>query len=666
MNMSYYSTNSCHYYGGGDDDDDYGYESNPFAEFGTKTSTGTGVLLSLPPVGGLPETCSCAHHLFDKLRNSIYKRSWNFVQHILTLVVNHNNTMSTRTRSPSEKSYNYFTVNGIDTEDQIDILRHILLGSESSDTFIYANVDATMSTGSTLPSPSFQDIVAMLIQALDVSSHLPATSANFHDVYFDGDAETFCPPYIVSTPEPQGTSLLIELCMDSNHFGVQQLLQALPPTVASVEVQRTDYVFVEYMEHEVLHHQQQQQQQAQQDVQIMPMAALPSSGTRGKMTTSIKEFHFFHTPLQAAWEGILYHRDEFSILPLIQNMNDLLVAPPPPIFSNGEQQQCPYSNHKDIQILWRTTLHLLEAVSGAPEENKCSSLPSSPSHSISSSPFSCPSSWNVIHTIIKIGHKAHSAVLWMALRLYGTNLLTVRDSNGNLPIHTAATSLIYYKSVRAQLHSQNKCDQPFVGQSQINDALPNSDNKRKRKHDTFCRTDEQLKLENQLRSRNDVSFRKSMNSATASLFKSNLQKDEANCLVGNRISQWDQPPILHILRSEEGRRTASIPDGKGRLPLHLLLSNHDMNHSQLEGINTFFDQNLGDDREQIPTTSNKRGYAMDSAIVVRELVNAYPNSVHCVDPTNGFYPFFTAASSKTLPLDVVYFLLSQNLDILTV
>ena len=62
----------------------------------------------------------------------------------------------------------------------------------------------------------------------------------------------------------------------------------------------------------------------------------------------------------------------------------------------------------------------------------------------------------------------------------------------------------------------------------------------------------------------------------------------------NKVPEWDQPPIIDILQ-KEGLQTASITDVKGRLPLHIVLSNHDTNHKQLHGIHTFFDNNLGAD-----------------------------------------------------------------------
>lgn len=477
-------------------------------------------------------------------------------------------------------------MNGIEPEDQIDLIRHILWDHDEYD-----------------PLP--HDIIPMLLQALDVLSYFPTIDTC--PIMKNRGSMSTCSRG--GTHECQGMSLLNDLSIDSNHSGILKLINALPPGIVSIEAQRTDYVYVEYTEQL----QKQHQEQRNSDNDQLFFAPSPSS-----MVTIIKEFNLFHTPFQSAWEGTLYHCDECLHLNSINNINDLLLP-----------------QNESIENLWKTTLHLIQAVTSASYGPSSSSL--SLSHS-SSSPFS---SFNLLHAIAKIGHKAHSAVLWFAIRLY-KNLLTIKDSNGNLPIHIASSNFIYYKSVRSQLEkkkeeissSHQKPESCLSDDDMIDDTLT-----------TITAEDQAFKMK-------------------SSIYNNTLNNTKDR--IDYHIPQWDQPPILNLLQ-EEGRQTASIPDAQGRLPLHILLSNHDTNQAQLDDIDSFFQQNLrGREYDEVTQVrmSNRNGYAMDTSIVVRELVGAYPYSIHCVDPTNGLHPFFQAATSKTVPLDVVNFLLTENLDLI--
>ena len=298
-----------------------------------------------------------ARQSFHQLKKVIYNSQglWKDVRHILTFVIRTNarvrsngtgttstsktNTnCSTSSNSKSgggviySESFNYFTMNDIHAEDQIDLIRHILWKHHHNDQH----------------DPTPRDILPMLLQSLDISSVLPILDMHMKSGSNSsgGDSTT-----IAATTNSismscfyncQGASLFTELGMDSNHVGLNQLLDALQKVllqlqpqlqsssiqemniaaiVIATEARNIDYVPVDYMEQFYL----------QSDE-----AEVTAGAERTRKTTFVEEFHLFHTPMQAAWESTLYHRDEYMVLDSIQNDNDFLLLPP--LLSSSQQK----------------------------------------------------------------------------------------------------------------------------------------------------------------------------------------------------------------------------------------------------------------------------------------------------------------------------------------
>lgn len=336
----------------------------------------------------------------------------------------------------------------------------------------------------------------------------------------------------------------------------------------------------------------------------------------------VKEFHCYQTPFQAAWEGLLYDVDECHLLDSIQEMQHVQQIYTSTYPQQQQLQQLQNSaslvdakyqeSIQNIQNIWQTTFCLLEASNCIPFKTETNTQYNN----------------TVLHTIAKTAHHAHSAIIWFGIHLNPT-FLTYKDSNGDLPIHILASNSIYYKSLRSQEIDFNK-----RRNSGKNDRSTSITTTQDGHHGMVCDNEEEM-------------------------------------------LHWDEPPIIQVLQTVEGRESASICDADGRLPLHRLLTNHESNHVKLDKIQGFFQSkelgyhhyDNGDNEDDVMMNndrldSNHLGYAMDTARVVRELVYAYPYALNCVDPTNGFIPFLKAASTKSIPLDVVYFLLSENLDIL--
>ena len=532
-----------------------------------------------------------ARNAFEHLREAIDYQAWDQVRHLgyELLQIHHRQHQQ---QVLVLKNYDLFTRNRIDVEDQLDIIRHLLstMGVQQDDQEV------------SVPN----DILPMLFECLDVSSYLPflfSTSTDtssrtmepmcrngfysacnnhyhHHDLrknhfincssnknsshnYSNSTSLIFPSSFTMSSSSSsfssksfpnmgyKGTSLLNELCIDGNCTGLQTILNALPNHVASNEVQRADSMFTEYMVQE-------------REISNANNIASPIT------TTSMYEFQLFHSPFQALWEGILFHKDEYQIF------NSIRLGQ----MGNDDVKH----QLTNIERIWNMTQVLLQQVN---RSTIC----------IDNNNINKES--NMIHTIVHLGHKVHSAVLWLALQLQqqqpkqqDTRLDLIKDSHGNLPIHIAAMNLIYYKSIPSQQQSTT----------------------------TMC-------------------------------------------------SEWDLPPVVHLLTTST--TTASMTDAMGRLPLHIVLSNHNENQKRMDDIGSVFDHHYDEGEQEedhddsTSLSSNRNGYAMDTLMVVQELIKANPYSPKCMDPITGLYPFFTAITSESVSLDIAYLLLTQNLDVLS-
>ena len=95
--------------------------------------------------------------------------------------------------------------------------------------------------------------------------------------------------------------------MVSNYNGVNQLLHSFLSNTTSLEVQKVDYVCVEYME-QVKFNQSSSGSNYCHHI-TSTVTRLTSNPTTEKLTTTITELDLFYTPFQATWEGFLYHHD---------------------------------------------------------------------------------------------------------------------------------------------------------------------------------------------------------------------------------------------------------------------------------------------------------------------------------------------------------------------
>jgi hypothetical protein len=174
------------------------------------------------------------------------------------------------------------------------------------------------------------------------------------------------------------SSLVHNLCMEHKHQALKLLLRNLDPCVASREASRCTSLSVDFVED-----------------------ACGFSVYRDAL--------FYHSPLQAAWEGFLF--DHSSCLD-----HDL-------------------TEKEEWDDLWKTTVYILLAFDRQPIDYN---------HVFSGK-------WNIIHAIARYGHRAPSVVMSCALKLYPEYTMCY-DAVGNLPLHMAVSRCqIDYRSLRYEL-----------------------------------------------------------------------------------------------------------------------------------------------------------------------------------------------------------------------
>lgn len=268
----------------------------------------------------------------------------------------------------------------------------------------------------------------------------------------------------------------------------------------------------------------------------------------------------FRTPMHAAWDGILFRCNIQEIFTKVQAPCDL----------NDEWMH-----------LWKTSVYLLLAFDGKPLDL-----------SLSESTF-----WNILHVIIRYGHRAHAAVMWTCLRLY-PHLASLFDRNGDLSLHIACKQQLFNRCMPA---NKNHLGRTVSSTSTKDDAF------------------------------------------SLSSFNPAPKLDELNEIQLEETRQWEQSTISMLLECYPF--AASVTNREGRLPLHLLLMNNEDNKALLH-----LSEGGGNNGMQI----------MESLPDVKAMIEANPRALDSIDPVSGLHPFMLAAVSNTIPLDIVYFLLSES------
>lgn len=196
------------------------------------------------------------------------------------------------------------------------------------------------------------------------------------------------------------SSLLHNLCMEHKHRALKLLLRNLDPCVASREASRCTSLSVDFVE----------------DVCGCSV---------------YRDASFYHSPLQAAWEGFLF--DHSSCLD-----HDL-------------------TEKEEWDALWKTTVYILLAFDRQPIDYN---------HIFSGK-------WNIIHAIARYGHRAPSVVMSCALELYPEYTMWY-DAVGNLPLHIAVSCCqIDYKSFRYEL-DRGETPSPSTCDNQLKYVTPSA------------------------------------------------------------------------------------------------------------------------------------------------------------------------------------------------
>jgi hypothetical protein len=115
---------------------------------------------------------------------------------------------------------------------------------------------------------------------------------------------------------------------------------------------------------------------------------------------------------------------------------------------------------------------------------------------------------------------------------------------------------------------------------------------------------------------------------------------------------WERSMLSMIL--DKDRALASVPDKRGRLPLHLLLVHYGQTKEQYEDLKK---QHNGFDSES--------GFTLNIQESINEILNAYPSAIEITDPSSGLLPFMLAASVRHMPLDIIFDLLIRNPTLVT-
>lgn len=181
-----------------------------------------------------------------------------------------------------------------------------------------------------------------------------------------------------------------------------------------------------------------------------------------------------------------------------------------------------------------------------------------------------------------------------------------------MPIHIAARNLVYYTSLKSQLILL-EAEKTKRQQQYTSSPVPNDDDKKK----GGCEDRDKLQNHHELLRCHQVQSLNNLEeyaSYTSSSRKTNINPTPTSTLAtrstttqiqhkSNVIPAWDKPPILTLLKYQhhyhhqqlEHESQAAIRDAKGRLPLHIALSNHDFNQDTLDRINSFFKFHLDGD-----------------------------------------------------------------------
>ncbi len=218
--------------------------------------------------------------------------------------------------------------------------------------------------------------------------------------------------------------------------------------------------------------------------------------------------------------------------------------------------------------------------------------------------------WNVLHSITRYGFGAHSTLMWLGLKLY-PHLAQEYDHDGNLALHLAAKQQIYCRSHKS-------VGGPRTPPCETNKPHLNGD------HPSLSNEHGPVPMDIEIETESD------------------------------NIAEYEKSPISMIIQSYP--LAASVFDKDDCVPLHLLLIHHEENKALLDAINERFKDVYISGHG--PTTRHM--YEMDTLSIVKEMVEANPHALEWLEPSTGLPPFMFAASAPTMPLDVVYTLLSEN------
>jgi hypothetical protein len=139
--------------------------------------------------------------------------------------------------------------------------------------------------------------------------------------------------------------------------------------------------------------------------------------------------------------------------------------------------------------------------------------------------------------------------------------------------------------------------------------------------------------------------------STISFFSDESTQIETHQHICNEWETW----VKHLL--EHGPEAASTTNDVGQIPLHKVLEYQDSEQDcQTSTTATFM---APKPRTMSPPESARLN-------VVHSLVEAFPNSVHAMDPVSRLMPFQMAAASAHIPLEAVFYLLRRSPDAVVV
>ena len=223
---------------------------------------------------------------------------------------------------------------------------------------------------------------------------LHSTSSSLYQILFPSL------PYDRHVEEP---TLIHKLCIENKHKALAFLLRNIDPQVAAKEVKRVAFTRLDYAE------------------EINGQSIYHTSDA-------------YHTPIQAAWSGMIFDTKRTSLdkkLKNVNHVNDL---------------------SEEWRDLWNTTVCLLLAFDHKPIDLD----------------YAATSNWNILHAISRYGHRIDDAVMLLALKLHPQFAYAI-SSDGNLALHEAAKHQICYRSHRRHWNAPGTRDNKKTHEEECDD-----------------------------------------------------------------------------------------------------------------------------------------------------------------------------------------------------